>query len=134
MSGYYILSAIVFLGIALPVLVYCVRLRPEIEREQIPEIVLGAMSAVFMFVPFGMVIPLSMDAFVIGMIVTGTLLVVHWAFWLTASIRRKPAGKVTRLSPVLPLLVWTNCSMSAIAWFFIIPYAIRVMIEPKKYE
>ncbi len=128
----FLLYGLFLLAVAVPVFVYCLRVRPEIGREHIPEIIFGALTAVACMIPSGMLIPLPMGYMIIGMIAAAVLLIGHWALWLTAAIRKRPAGKLTRLSAVLPLLIWTNCAFCVVAWFFIIPYALRVITAPKE--
>ena len=130
----FVLYGLFLLVVAFPVFVYCLRMRPEIGRAHIPEIILGILAAVASMIPSGTLIPLPMGYAIIGMIVAAVLLIGHWVLWLTAAVRKKPAGKLTRLSAVIPSLIWTNCVYCVAAWLFIIPYALRVIFARKEDE
>ena len=127
-----IYSAGMLLSVAVPILVYCLRVKPVVERENILEIVLGVLTTVFVFVPVSVVLPLNLDGFILCLIGSVVLLIVHWVLWLAAAVRKKPASKLIRLCPALVLLLWTNCTTGAIAWVFIIIYGILVLVTQKE--
>lgn len=128
-----IVGAVLVLLVAIPILVYYLRVKPEIDHKNRWEIVLGVLTLVFMFDTIDVAIGDLAHPFIVIPVLPVSLFA-HWVLWLTAAVRKKSAGKPTRLSPVLPLFLGANAIGGGMALFFIAGYAVLVITEPKEYE
>ena len=96
-------AAIAVAIILFPVLIWFLRLRPEVGRRHIPLLLSALIGSICFLFPLDIGFS-SGEMFVVLMGIFVLMLVIHWIIWIFAAIRKQPLSLPMLLMPGLSVL------------------------------
>lgn len=103
----------------IPVGIYLIRVRPGLMQHQVPVLAMGSITAVCSLLPISGYQGIA--AFVMWVYAAGAFFFIHAAFWIWAAVKKRPAGLMMMLTPiVLILLDGYATSKNLIYWLCVV--------------